>query len=75
MKFERNEKTEWKGIDLKNGGFSSKPEYIYDTFFAKDTTILEDEFFITQGFERNTRSTSGHGNCISRDSCGKYIRW
>ena len=52
--FERNEKTEWRGIDLKSGGFSSKPEYIYDTFFGKDTTILEDEFFITQGFERNS---------------------
>ena len=51
--FERNEPTYWNGIDLKLGGFTSKPEFIYDNFFAKDTTILEDEFFITQGFERN----------------------
>lgn len=52
--FERNEPTYWNGIDLKEGGFISKPEFIYDNFFGKDTTILEDEFFITQGFERNS---------------------
>jgi hypothetical protein len=52
--FERNEPTYWNGIDLKEGGFISKPEFIYDAFFGKDTTILEDEFFITQGFERNS---------------------
>jgi hypothetical protein len=52
--FERNEPTYWNGIDLHEGGFTSKPEFIYDNFFAKDTTILEDEFFITQGFERNS---------------------
>ena len=46
--------TYWNGISIdKPGGFTSKAENIYNTFFTVDRTILENDFFITNGFERN----------------------
>lgn len=46
--------TYWNGISIdKPGGFTSKAENIYNTFFTVDRTILENDFFITGGFERN----------------------
>lgn len=50
---EREESTLWQGIDIENGGFVSKGEYVYDRLFGTDSTIIENEHFITQGFERN----------------------
>jgi len=46
--------TYWNGVSIdKPGGFTSKAENIYNTFFTVDRTILENDFFITNGFERN----------------------
>ena len=46
--------TYFNGISIdKPGGFTSKAENIYNTFFVTDRTIIENDFFITNGFERN----------------------
>lgn len=50
---EREKYSQWQGIDVKNGGFVNKGEFIYNELFAVDSTIIEDEYFLTQGFERN----------------------
>jgi hypothetical protein len=52
--------TYFNGISIdKPGGFTSKSENVYDTLFVTDRTILENDFFITNGFERN-RLTSAN---------------
>jgi len=50
---EREQGSLWQGIDIKHGGFVSKGEFAYDRLFATDSTIIEDEYYLTQGFERN----------------------
>ena len=55
---EREEDSRWCGIDIKNGGFAQKSEFIYDKIFGTDNTIIEDDFFITSGFERNNLAIS-----------------
>ena len=51
--FEENEKSSYNGIDLNNGGFTSKPEYLYIDFVQKDKPLIEANDFITDGFKRN----------------------
>ena len=51
--FEENEKSSYNGIDLNNGGFTSKPEYLYNDFVQKDKPLIEANDFITDGFKRN----------------------
>ena len=55
---EREEDSRWWGIDIKNGGFVQKSEFIYEKIFGTDNTIIEDDFFITSGFERNKLAIS-----------------
>jgi len=43
----------WNGISYKNGGFTSSGSYAYKDLVGKDATILQDEFFFTQGFQNN----------------------
>ena len=50
---ERHELSNWRGIDIGTGGFAEKGNYIWNDFIGKDTTTIEDEFFITDGFKRN----------------------
>jgi hypothetical protein len=50
---EREKSTKWNGVDIKSGGFTSKDEFLYKQIFGIDSTIIEDEFYITQGFQRN----------------------
>lgn len=46
--------TYFNGISIdKPGGFTSKAEGLYDTLFTVDRTIMENDYFITTGFERN----------------------
>lgn len=46
--------TYFNGINIdKPGGFTSKAEGLYDTLFTVDRTIMENDYFITTGFERN----------------------
>lgn len=50
---ERHEISNWRGIDINTGGFAEKGNYIWGDFIGKDTTTIEDEHFITDGFKRN----------------------
>ncbi len=45
--------TTWNGISYDKGGFASKGEMIYQQLITEDKTIIETEYFITKGFERN----------------------
>ena len=52
--------TYYNGVSInKPGGFTSKAENVYDTLFTVDRTIMENDYFITTGFERN-RLTSAN---------------
>jgi hypothetical protein len=50
---EKNQKSNFNGIDLVKGGFVEKGEYIYDDFVKQDTTLIDANNFITDGFRRN----------------------
>ena len=43
----------WNGISYLKGGFTSSGNYAYDSLITKDATILQNEYFFTQGFQRN----------------------
>jgi hypothetical protein len=43
----------WNGISYAKGGFTSSGSYSYDSLITKDATILQNEYFFTQGFQRN----------------------
>ena len=45
--------TRWNGIAYREGGFKSSPEYDYEKLIVEDSSIIETEFFLTTGFERN----------------------
>ena len=51
--FDENERTNFNGIDLKNGGFTNKGEYLFDDLVSKDQTLIAENTLITDGFERN----------------------
>ena len=48
-----NEPWEWCGISFKKGGFSKGSNFVYEDLIVKDASIIENEYYITQGFERN----------------------
>lgn len=43
----------WNGISYTKGGFTSSGSYSYADLITKDATILQNEYFFTQGFQRN----------------------
>ena len=49
----RDEPITWNGISYKKGGFISGGSFSYDDLIGQDATIIQNEFFFTQGFERN----------------------
>ena len=53
VSFEQGEKSSWNGIDLRRGGFTSKGDYIYRDFVAKDREEILNNEFITKGFKRS----------------------
>ena len=53
VNFSENERTNFNGIDLKQGGFTNKGEYLFDDFVKQDQTIISENELITAGFERN----------------------
>ena len=48
-----NEPWEWCGISFKKGGFSKGSNFVYEDLITKDASLIENEYYITQGFERN----------------------
>jgi hypothetical protein len=51
--FDKNGKSNFRGIDLKNGGFVSKGEYLYEDFVKADSPLIASNKIVTDGFERN----------------------
>ena len=48
-----DEAIQWNGINYKKGGFTSNGSFSYDGLVTQDATILQNEYFFTQGFQRN----------------------
>jgi hypothetical protein len=51
--FNKNENFLYRGIDLKNGGFVTKSEYIFDDIVGYDNAIINVNEYITDGLKRN----------------------
>lgn len=51
--FNKNENFLYRGIDLKNGGFITKSEYIFDDIVGFDNAIINVNDYITDGLKRN----------------------
>ncbi len=51
--FEEDEPCMYRGIDVVKGGFVSKPEYLEDEFYRKDSLEILSNELITEGFKRN----------------------
>jgi hypothetical protein len=49
----RDEPFQWNGISLTKGGFSSGGSFSYEDLVSRDATIMQNEYFFTQGFQRN----------------------
>lgn len=52
--FDKNENFLYKGIDLQNGGFVTKSEYIFDDIVGFDNAIINVNEYITAGLQRNS---------------------
>jgi hypothetical protein len=50
---DRTETSLYRGVDIKNGGFTESGEFLYSDFIGKDNTIIENDYFLSTGFERN----------------------
>ena len=53
ISWRRDEPIQWNGINYRKGGFTQSGSFSYDDIIAKDATIIENEFFFTEGFQRN----------------------
>ena len=53
ISWRKDEPIIWNGISYKNGGFTSSGSYAYSDLVGKDSTIIQDEFLFTQGFQNN----------------------
>jgi hypothetical protein len=51
--FSKGEKSNFRGIDLGKGGFTSKGEYLHKDFVYTDNPLISSNALITDGFERN----------------------
>jgi hypothetical protein len=52
IKFEENSLSLYNGVSIKDGVYSKKGEYL-NNLFTNDSTIIEFEEYITDGFRRN----------------------
>ena len=43
----------WNGISYASGGFTSAGNFAYEDLITKDSTIMQDEYLFTQGFQNN----------------------
>jgi len=53
MTWRKDEPILWNGISYKSGGFSSSGNFAYKDLVTLDSTIIQDEYLFTQGFENN----------------------
>ena len=43
----------WNGISYKSGGFTSSGNFAYKDLVTQDSTIIQNEYLFTQGFQNN----------------------
>jgi len=53
MTWRKDEPILWNGISYKHGGFTSSGNFAYEDMVVKDSTIMQDEYMFTQGFQNN----------------------
>jgi len=53
ISWRKDEPILWNGINYNKGGFTSSGSYAYGDLITKDATIIENEYFFTQGFQNN----------------------
>ena len=53
MTWRKDEPILWNGISYKHGGFTSSGNFAYEDIVVKDSTIIQDEYLFTQGFQNN----------------------
>lgn len=53
LNLQSDQMTQYRGISYFDGRFVDKGEILYNEFYGKDKSIIEQEYFITNGFERN----------------------
>ena len=53
MTWRKDEPILWNGISYKSGGFASSGNFAYEDMVTKDSTIIQDEYLFTQGFQNN----------------------
>ena len=53
ISWRKDEPMQWAGINYSKGGFTSAGSFSYDGIVTQDATIIQNEFFFTEGFERN----------------------
>jgi len=53
ISWRKDEPILWSGISYNSGGFTSSGSYSYEDLVTKDSTIIQDEYLFTQGFQNN----------------------
>ena len=53
VSWRKDEPILWNGISYKSGGFTSTGNFAYNDIIGKDSTIIQDEYLFTQGFQNN----------------------
>jgi len=53
VSWRKDEPIEWNGISYSSGGFSSGGKFLYEDLITNDTTIINNEYLFTKGFEQN----------------------
>ena len=53
ISWRKDEPIQWAGINYSKGGFTQAGSFSYDGLVTQDTTIINNEYFFTEGFERN----------------------
>lgn len=53
ISWRKDEPMQWAGINYAKGGFTQAGSFSYDGIVTQDATIIQNEFFFTEGFERN----------------------
>ena len=53
ISWRNDEPIQWAGINYTKGGFTSSGSFAYGDLITKDATIIQNEFFFTEGFQRN----------------------
>lgn len=53
ISWRKDEPIQWSGINYSKGGFTSSGSFSYNDLVSQDATIMQNEYFFTEGFQRN----------------------